>query len=156
MSLAIDGFAVLRSIGTHAAAFGDVAAEARRTAQRLVAKQIMIAATDLGALRNVYIAVGEADFGLVLDGMSDADIRCGLLTIDPHRPGIATASGTWCRSRFRALAGGTAEPAPKPASAVAARSRSVRAPGQSKAAATRARPERLHSAAMVAVRRKKK
>jgi hypothetical protein len=124
MALDVDGFAVFRSIGSHADAFAAIGAEVARSARTLVLKQIAHKDTGLKAVRDIHAAVGAEAFNLITDGMSDAQIKSLAAKLDKHNPELKTANEAARRLHVLALAGGAAEPLEK--------SRSTRKPAKSK------------------------
>jgi hypothetical protein len=113
MALDVDGFAVFRSIGSHTEAFAAIATEVAKSARTLVAKQIAHKDTGLKAVRAIRAAVGPEAFGLITDGMSDAQIKSLAVKLDRHNPELRTANGAAQRVRVRALADGSAQPSEK-------------------------------------------
>src|SRR5215468_5120675 len=113
MGLDVDGFAVLRSIGSHTEAFAAIAAEVTKMARTLVVKQIAHKDTGLQAVRAIRAAVGPEAFGLITDGMSDAQIKTLTVRLDKHNPVLKTANGAARRLHVRALADGSAQPSEK-------------------------------------------
>src|SRR5262245_16056159 len=108
MALDVDGFAVLRSIGSHTEAFAAIVADVAKSARTLVVKQIAHKGTELKAVRAIRAAVGPEAFGLITDGMSDAQIKALALRLDKHNPDLKTATGAVRRGHVRALADGSA------------------------------------------------
>jgi hypothetical protein len=121
MALDIDGFAVLRSIGSHPNAFAAIAAELAKTTRTLVVKQLRHKDTGLEAIRNVRAALGPEAFRLIADGMADAHIKSLALKLDKHNTGLKSSNAAMWRLHVFALADGSTEPlekqkpAPKPA-----------------------------------------
>ena len=113
MGLDVDGFAVLRSIGSHADAFAAIAAEVAKSARTLVVKQIAHKDTGLKGVRAIRAAVGPETFGLITDGMTDGQIKTLVLRLDKHNPELKTANGAAQRLHVRALADGSAQPSEK-------------------------------------------
>src|SRR5262244_1930659 len=113
MALNVDGFAVFRSIGSHAEAFAAIAPQIAKSARTLVAKQIAHKDTGLKAVRDIRAAVGSEAFGLITDGMSDAQIKSLAVKLDRHNPELKTANGAARRLHVRALADGSAQPSEK-------------------------------------------
>ena len=113
MALDVDGFAVLRSIGSHPDTFAAIAAELAKTARNLVIKQIGHKDTGLKAVRDIHAAVGEEAFRLIADGMSDAQIKSLVTRLDKHNPELKTSNGAARRRHVLALAEGSAEPSQK-------------------------------------------
>src|SRR6266849_275459 len=113
MALDVDGFAVFRSIGCHSEAFAAIAAEVAKSARTLVVKQIAHKDTGLKAVRDIRAAVGAEAFGLITDGMSDAQIKSLAARLDKHNPELKTANGAARRLHVCALVDGSAEPLEK-------------------------------------------
>jgi hypothetical protein len=113
MALDVDGFAVFRSIGSHTEAFAAIAADVAKSARTLVVKQIAHKDTGLQTVRAVRAAVGPEAFGLITDGMSDAQIKSLAVKLDRHNPELKTANGAARRLHVRALADGSAQPSEK-------------------------------------------
>jgi hypothetical protein len=113
MALDVDGFAVFRSIGSHTEAFAAIAADVAKSARTLVVKQIAHKDTGLKAVRDIRAAVGPEAFGLITDGMSDAQIKALAVKLDRHNPELKTANGAARRLHVRALADGSAQPSEK-------------------------------------------
>lgn len=113
MALDVDGFAVFRSIGSHTEAFAAIAADVTKSARTLVVKQIAHKDTGLKAMRAIRTAVGPEVFGLITDGMSDAQIKALAVKLDKHNPELKTANGAARRLHVRSLADGSAQPSEK-------------------------------------------
>ncbi len=129
MALDVDGFAVFRSIGAHPDAFAAVAADVVKTARTLVVKQMAHKDTRLEAVRNIRAAVGGEAFGLIMDGMSDVQIKSLAARLDKHNPELKSSSDATRRSHVLALADGSAQPSEKQkAGPKAARSKKAPAP----------------------------
>jgi hypothetical protein len=147
MTLDVDGFAVFRSIGSHANAFAAIAAEVAKSARTLVVKQIAHRDTELKAVRAIWAAVGPDAFSLIADGMTDAQIKSLAIKLDKHNPELKTANGPARRLHVLALAEGSAEPLEK--------SKSARKPTQSKKPQAPLSPaNRIHFSSAGATRRR--
>ena len=117
MALDVDGFAVFRSIGSHSDAFAIIALDVAKAARTLVVKQIAHKDTGLKALRDIRAAVGPEAFGLIADGMTDAQIKSLAVKLDKHNPELKASSSAAQRLHVLALAEGAAEPLEKSKSA---------------------------------------
>jgi hypothetical protein len=147
MGLDINGFAVLRSIGSHPDAFAAIAAEVAKQARMLMVKQFAHKDTGLRVVRDIHAAVGAEAFNLITDGMSDAQIKSLAVRLDRHNPELKTANGAAHRLHVLALAEGAAEPLEK--------SKSTRKPPQSKKAEAPLNPaNRIQFASAGATRRR--
>jgi hypothetical protein len=113
MALDVDGFAVLRTIGSHREIFTAIKADIAKTARALVAKQIAHKDTGLKAVRDIRAAVGPDAFSLIMDGLSDAQIKSLTARLDRHAATAKAADGT-ARLHVLALADGSAQPAERP------------------------------------------
>jgi len=147
MALDVDGFAVFRSIGSHTEAFAAIAAEVAKSARTLVVKQIAHKDTGLKAVRAIRAAVGPEAFGLITDGMSDAQIKSLAVKLDRHNPELRTANGAARRLHVRALADGSAQPSEKQKGA----SKPVKA---QKPPATPSPADRIHFSSAGAIRKR--
>jgi hypothetical protein len=113
MALDIDGFAVMRGIGTHSEAFAAIAADLAKAARTLVVKQIRHKNTGLNALRDLRAALGLEAFSLITDGMPDAQIDSLAAKLDKNHPELKTSDSAWRRRHVMALADGSIEPTEK-------------------------------------------
>jgi len=147
MGLDVDGFAVFRSIGSDTEAFAAIAAEVAKSARTLVVKQIAHKDTGLKTVRAIRAAVGPEAFGLITDGMSDAQIKALAVKLDRHNAELKTANGAARRLHVRALADGSAQPSEKPKGA----SKPLKA---QKPAATPSPADRIHFSSAGAVRKR--
>lgn len=129
MALSIDGFAVLATIGRKPDLFPDIRSEAAKAAQALLAKQLKAKTLTVTGLRGIEGALGRETFSLVLDALSDADVKSLATRLDKHHPEIKDATAGRRRRHIVALAAG-AEPAEKPKKAAAAKRAPARKPGK--------------------------
>ena len=130
MALDVDGFAVLRTIGVHPHIFKAIAADAAKAARTLVVKQMAHKNTGLKTVRDIRAAVGPDAFSLIVDGMTDAQIKSLTARIDKHAAAGKAADGT-ARLHLLALADGSAQPLAEPeAGARPARGKKTTAPGE--------------------------
>jgi hypothetical protein len=111
MALDIDGFAVMRSIGSHGPAFPAIAADLAKAARTLVVKQMRHKNTGLNALRDICAALGPEAFSLITDGMPDAQINSLAAKLDKNHPELKTSA--WRRRHLLSLADGSVEPTEK-------------------------------------------
>lgn len=110
MALAVDGFSVLKQIGTHAELFDDIRADVNKQAVALLLKQI--AKSDLAKLRRIYRAVGADNFRKAADNLKSAGPT--VKRLDKHNPDHKTMSASDQRALLDALAREDAEPYDKP------------------------------------------
>jgi hypothetical protein len=113
MPLEVDGFSILRTIGVHPHIFKAIAADAAKAARTLVTRQIAHKNTGLKTVRDIRAAVGPETFGLIMDGMTPAQIKSLVTKLDKHGAPdkLADRGG---RPHVMALADGTAQPAEPP------------------------------------------
>jgi hypothetical protein len=116
MALEIDGFAILRIVGVHPHIFKAIVADTARAARKLVATQITHKTTSLKTVRDIRGLVGPGVFSLIMDGMSDAQIKSLTTRLDRHAAPAKVADGT-ARRHVLALAEGSVQPAEQPAEA---------------------------------------
>jgi hypothetical protein len=144
--LEVDGFAVLHSIGSHRDIFAALARDIARTARMLVIRQIAHNETGLETVRSIRAAVGLEAFRLIVDGMSDAQIKSLALRIDRHAPQARAEDGA-ARRHVLALAEGAVQPSEKPQGA-------ARAPRAKKPPAPPAPLPRIHYESAGATRKR--
>ncbi|HEY5380346.1 MAG TPA: hypothetical protein VIJ78_12525 [Pseudolabrys sp.] len=114
MALDLDPFAVLRAIGGHSALFASVRTEANKLARALIVKKLKAKDSDLKTVRDLRRALGDENFGLVVDGMKDSEVKSLSAKLDKHHPELKTANAAWRRRHLLALASGSEEPRAKP------------------------------------------
>jgi hypothetical protein len=107
MPIALDGFDVFQQIGKHAELFSPIRADVEKQAMALIVKCLKAKSVNLDGIRAMFKALGQAQFGLVLDGLKDADIKSVLTRIDKHHPDVKQGSAGWRRDHFNALADGS-------------------------------------------------
>jgi hypothetical protein len=144
MALDVDGFAVLRTIGVHPHIFKVITADVVKAARTLVTRQIANKDTGLKAVRDIRAAIGPEAFSLIVDGLTDAQIRSLTSRLDKHASRAKAADGT-ARLHVLALADGSVQPAEQPQSA-------TRAPRPRKAPASP--PARIHYTSAGATRKR--
>ncbi len=113
MALEVDGFAILRTIGVHPHIFKAIAIDAAKAARTLVVKQIAHKNAGLKTVRDIRAAVGPEAFGLIMDGMTPAQIKSLATKLDKHGAPDKLAGGAG-RQHVMALADGSAQPAEPP------------------------------------------
>jgi hypothetical protein len=113
MALDIDGFAVMRSIGSHSSTFPAIAADLIKAARMLVIKQIRHKSIGLKELRDIRAALGPEAFSLITDGMPDAQVNALAAKLDKHHPELKISDSAWRRRHLLALADGSVEPMEK-------------------------------------------
>ncbi len=113
MALDIDGFAVLHSIAAHPSMFPNAAPEVAKVARTLVIKQVKAKNTGLHSVRDIRKAIGADAFGLIMDGMTDVQVKSLVSKLDKNHPELKSSTSQWRRHQLKALAEGSTEPAPK-------------------------------------------
>ena len=71
MSIALDGFEVFRQVGKHFEVFAPIRADVDKQARALVIKCLKAKSVGLDAFRDIRRALGQEQFGLVLEGLKD-------------------------------------------------------------------------------------
>lgn len=110
----LDGFAALRMIADHADAFSEVNTEAAKAARELVVKQLKSKSLTVEGARAVRDALGSDTFDLIVDGLTNANLKSIVTKLDKHHPEIKGANAQWRRQHLRTLLDGIAEPTGKP------------------------------------------
>jgi hypothetical protein len=113
MPLDVDGFAILRTVGVHPHVFKAIVADTAKAARRLVARQIAHKNTGLKTVRDIRGLVGPVAFGLIMDSLSDAQIKSLTVKLDKHAASEKVAHGA-ARGHLLALADGSVQPAAQP------------------------------------------
>lgn len=137
MPIALDGFDVLRQIGKHPDAFALARADVDKQARALVTKCLKAKSIGYDGVREIHKAIGKEQFGLLVEGLKDAEVKSILTKLDKHRPELKNGTAAWRREHLTALADGSSDPSPPPVKAKKATAK--------KAKAT---PTRLHSEVM--------
>lgn len=127
MSIALDGFEVLRQVGKHRDVFAAARADVDKQARALVVKCLKAKSVDMAAFRDIYKALGREPFGLLLEGLKDADIKSILTRLDKHHPEFKAATASWRRQHLNALADGSSDPQAPPAKAKKAAAKKAKA-----------------------------
>lgn len=144
MAIDIDGFVVLGAIARRPDCFPAVKAEVAKTAKGFVVKQLKDKALTLEQLKAIGEAVDLDAFDLIVDGMSDAEIKAVLAKVDKLNDEAKGAAPQAQRKQISDLVRGRIVPAAraekpkleKPAKAVKPK---VERSGNSKAMAARKR-----------------
>ena len=106
MALDVDGFAVLRAIAQTPDAFPDIAGDVPKAARALVAKQLKARGLTLPGLHRLHASLGAENLALILDGLSDAEVKSLVTRLDRNNPDLKTAGPDWHRHQLAALAQG--------------------------------------------------
>jgi hypothetical protein len=137
MSIALDGFEVLRQMGKHREVFAAARADVDRQARAFIVKCLKAKSTDISALLEICEALGEEQIGLVLESLKDADVKSIVTRLDKHHPDLKGGSAAWRRQHLNALADGSSDPSAPPIKAKKAASKT-----------TKSEPARLKSEVM--------
>lgn len=152
MSIALDGFAVLRKLGKHADVFAPVRSDVDKAARALIVKCLKAKSVGIDGLRDISSALGEDQFELVVEGLKDAEVKSMLARLDKHHPEVKAGSAAWRREHLLAVATGKADasaPRAKAAKPSEPRARKTSAPKKAKPSKnTDAPPKRLQSDVM--------
>lgn len=84
MTLSLDGYNVLRLIGSNAGLFRDLKAEVARLAESLLRKQLTQRTVGLPVLTEMVRIMGEDTISLVLQTLDPADLKALCRQLDPH------------------------------------------------------------------------
>jgi hypothetical protein len=115
MSIALDGFEVLRRLGAHAGIFTSIRADVETAARLLVVKCLKAKSVGIDALCDIQKALGDNSFELVLEGLKDDEVKSVLMRLDQHHPELRGGAPAWRRQHLKALAAGTSHPSAPPA-----------------------------------------
>jgi hypothetical protein len=130
MSIALDGFEVFRQVGKHAGVFAPIRADVDKQARALVVKCLKAKVVGLDAIRDVRAALGKEQFGLLLEGLKDTEVKSVLTRIDKHHPELKGGSAAWRRQHLGALADGSSTPHPLPVKVKKAPAKKSKAPAR--------------------------
>lgn len=117
MSIAVDGFELFRKIGKNPEVFALIRADVDKQARALVVKCLKARSVGLDGLREIRKSLGEEQFGLVLEGLKDAEVKSMLTRLDKHHPDIKQGTNGWRKQHLDALADGSSTPHAAPAKA---------------------------------------
>lgn len=134
MSIALDGFEVLRQVGKNAEVFAPIRADVDKQARALVVKCLKTKSVGLDAIRDIRKALGKEQFGLLLEGLKDAEVKSVLTRVDKYHPDMKAGTMGWRRQHLNALSDGSSTPHPMP-------EKTKKAAGKK----AKAEPPRLHS-----------
>ena len=118
MSIAIDGFELLRQLGKHRDLFAPIRIDVDKQARALVVKCLKAKSVSLDAVRDIYTALGEEQFGLLVEGLKDAETKSVLTRLDKHHPDVKGGTAMWRRQHLNALAVGSSDPHAPPAKVI--------------------------------------
>lgn len=118
MALDVDGFALLRAIARSPDVYPDIRAEAAKVGRALVVRQLKARTLSLRGLREIHDSLGADAFGLVIDGLTDAEVRNLVLRFDRHHPADKATQAGGLRRHLAGIASWI-EPTRKPDQPVA-------------------------------------
>jgi hypothetical protein len=115
MALDLDAFETWRAIAKEPEVFAPIKADAAKAARSLVVKYLKSKAVDLGRAADIRKALGKETFGLILDGMKDAEVKSLVTRFDKHNAEAKVATAEWRRRHLLDLVRGERAPAVKSA-----------------------------------------
>ncbi len=115
MSIALDGFEVLRQVGKHPSIFAPIRLDVDKQARALVVKCLKAKSVGLDLVRDIHKALGEEQFRLLVEGLKDAEAKSVVTRLDKHHPDVKGGTAMWRRQHLNALADGSSEPLAPPA-----------------------------------------
>ncbi|MEO1192867.1 MAG: hypothetical protein AAFY02_13985 [Pseudomonadota bacterium] len=113
MPLELNGAQVLQTVLDKPHAFPVIHGELSRLAQSLMMKQLRQRSLGIEGLRAVETALGRETMLLVIDAMSDAEVKSLVVRMDPHYEGLRDADPAWQRGHLLQLSEGERDPQPK-------------------------------------------
>jgi hypothetical protein len=114
MALEFDGFEAWRAVAESPDGFASLRADAAKSARAALVKYLKAKTSGLAELRRARKALGKQTFGLLIDGMKDAEVKTLVTRLDKHHPELKAADAAWRRQHILQLVKGDIEPAPKP------------------------------------------
>jgi hypothetical protein len=126
MALEFDGFEAWQAIADSPDAFASLRADAAKSARAALVKYLKTKTLGIPELRVMRKALGKELFRLLLDGMSDAEMKGLVARFDKHHPELKTGDPVWCRRHFLLLVKGDVEPAAKPGKSAKKKAKAVR------------------------------
>lgn len=130
MPLDIDGYAVLGAIARKPDAFPAIKNDVSKISRTLVVKQLKEKSLSLDMARDVVAAIGDDAFDMILEPMTDAEIKALLSKIDKFDVDTRKESAQIQRKHISQLVKGEKAPAIKQTQAKAPK---VKAPPKEKA-----------------------
>ena len=114
MPIDIDGFAVLGAISRHPDYFSAIKNDASKTARMLVIKQLKEKTLSLGNLIQIASSIEHNAFELIIDLMSETEIKALVIKIDKHNFQAKAETAKWRREHIASLVKGEKSPSDKP------------------------------------------
>lgn len=114
MALEFDGFEAWRAVAESPDSFASLRADAAKSARAALVKYLKAKTSGLADLRRARKALGKQTFGLLIDGMKDAEVKTLVARLDKHHPELKAANAAWRRQHVLQLIKGDVEPVPKP------------------------------------------
>lgn len=114
MALDLHAFETWRAIAGNAELFAAAEGQAARAARQVVTACLKAKTTGLAQVVRMRAALGAQAFGLILDGMADAQIRTLVKRFDPHNGAAGKATPQGRRQHLLALAAGEIAAAARP------------------------------------------
>ena len=119
MPIDVDGASILATIAREPQLFAVVRDQASVIARNLVSKQLKDKSTHYDVLRMIAQSIGHRDFAVILDNMSDAEIKSVLKRVDGSNVSPMTDAAQWRRARLLALGTGLETPGVRTEASVA-------------------------------------
>jgi hypothetical protein len=117
MTIALNGFDLLASIGANQQAFAQVEADVDKAALSILQKRLKAKGLTVAHLREVAAAIGSDNLRLIVDHLPDKDIGALVRKLDKFWPGQDHATIADRRRHAAALATGNVEATAKKAPA---------------------------------------
>jgi hypothetical protein len=111
MTLALDGFDILRRIGLNAEAFGSLRSTVAEIAETLVRSQLTAKTLDVSTFRSIVIALGDDTVSLVLQTLTSDELLALARRLDPHNAKLKSRDGAWVEGHLLDLAHYRLDPA---------------------------------------------
>jgi hypothetical protein len=113
MALDLDAFETWRAIAKEPDVFAPIKAGAAKAARDLIVKYLKSKSVDLVQAASIRKALGKETFGLILDGMKDAEVKILVTRFDKHNTEAKAATAETRRRHFIDLVRGEVEPLAK-------------------------------------------
>jgi hypothetical protein len=111
MTLALDGYDILRRIGSSPEAFSGLRGTIAEVAEELVKTQLTSKNLDLATFRALVIALGDDTVSLVLQTLAADDLHAIAALLDPHHVRLAQRETSWIEGHLFDLAHYRTDPA---------------------------------------------
>ena len=95
MALDLDAFETWRAIAREPDLFASIRADAAKSARGLLVKMLKSKSVGLAQAADIRKALGKETFGLILDGMKDAEVKALVTRFDRNNAEATAATGEW-------------------------------------------------------------